>query len=75
VLKTNNVQLKKINIDKWNEGCRIQKDPGQEFVIEWIDKNAAWFRQAWNQSLCQLCQNSHFCGYRVTQECDEFVPE
>lgn len=75
VLKTNNVQIKKIDIDKWNEGCRIKKDPGQEYVIEWIDSHAASFRDAWNQSLCQMCRNWHLCGYKVAQECGEYIQE
>jgi hypothetical protein len=60
------VQIEKINIDKWNEGCRILQDPGKEYVIHWIEQNAAWFREAsyWLR-----------CGYKVERECTEYVPE
>jgi hypothetical protein len=38
-------QRKKIDEDKWNEGVRICHDPGQEFVSDWIKKNAKRFRK------------------------------
>ena len=38
-------QIAKINEEKWYEGERIKCDPGQEFVIKWIAKNAKKFRK------------------------------
>ncbi len=69
------VQIEKINIDKWNEGCRIMQDPGKEYIIRWIEQNAAWFREAWNQSCCQTCAYWLRCGYKVDKECAEYVSE
>ncbi len=34
-------QRKKIEIDKWCEGSRINQDPGQAYVLDWIFTNAA----------------------------------
>lgn len=65
-------QKKKIEIDKWCEGCNQTIDPGQEYVISWIDQNSAWFRQAWNKSMCRSCTFSNKCGYNVLQQCDEY---
>ena len=69
------VQIKKIDIDKWNEGIRLQRDPGPSFVLEWISKNAEWFRGAWNQSLCQNCQHWRNCGHLVRSRCDFYRQE
>ena len=65
-------QRKKIEVDKWCEGCRIEHDPGQDYILEWIFKNAAWFRGAWETSLCQSCKLSSKCGFRVRKECNEY---
>ena len=65
-------QAKKIQIDKWCEGCNQAKDPGQEYVISWIDQNGEWFRQAWEKSLCKSCHNSVQCGHKVAQRCTRF---
>jgi hypothetical protein len=66
------VQKKKIEIDKWLEGYNKKGDPGQEFVIEWIFKNADWFRKAWEKSLCVKCVSMEECGYKVREYCGTF---
>ncbi len=68
-------QRKKIEIDKWCEGSRINQGPGQAYVLDWIFINAAWFRQAWESSLCKDCSQSGNCGHLVLQECNEFQKE
>ena len=40
-------QILEIEKAKWAEGCRIHKDPGEEFVREWIQKHGEEFRQRW----------------------------
>jgi hypothetical protein len=62
----------KIDIDKWKKGEEIKKDPGQEYIIEWIEKNAAWFRDAWENSKCKFCKHVLWCGYKVEKECSGF---
>jgi hypothetical protein len=39
------IQIKKIEIDKWCEGCRIEKDPGRQYVSSWIDRNARSYKE------------------------------
>ena len=65
-------QKKKIEIDKWCEGCNQTKDPGQEYIISWIDQNGAWFRKAWDRSLCKSCCFSEQCGHNVLLQCDGY---
>jgi hypothetical protein len=38
-------QRKKIDEAKWVEGTRINRDPGQAFVLDWIKDNAKKFRK------------------------------
>ena len=38
-------QLEEINKDKWIEGEKLGKDPGREFVSQWIKVNALKFRK------------------------------
>ncbi len=40
-------QIKKIEVDKWLEGERIGRDPGEEYVKKWIREEAANFRKKW----------------------------
>jgi hypothetical protein len=41
-------QIHIIDEAKWLEGCRTNKDPGNEFVAQWVQTNAAEFRKIWN---------------------------
>jgi len=65
-------EIKKIEIDKWEEGLRIHSDPGEQYVLEWVERNAPWFRDAWEKSCCQYCNHCVACGYSVKTECGEF---
>ena len=65
-------QKKKIEIDKWNEGFRIKKDPGQAFVLDWIEKNAAFFQVVWEEALCSNCYFAEECGYKLKKSCEKF---
>jgi hypothetical protein len=66
------VQKRKIEIEKWCEGCRIKRDPGKEFVLNWIFENAAWFRNAWDKAVCKKCYFVDECGFDVKQYCKNF---
>lgn len=65
-------QIKKIDIDKWNEGVRTQDDPGLEYIIEWIRKYGQEFHILWNKSLCKNCIHCEDCGYKVTERCEKY---
>jgi len=66
------VQIKKIEVDKWCEGCKIQDDPGQEYVIDWIEHHGQWFRNAYEASCCKGCRNWSECGHNVVPQCDSY---
>lgn len=65
-------QRRKIEIDKWLEGCRIGKDPGMEFVFNRIQRNAEIFCRAWEQSLYVNYVLIETCGHEVKRQCAEY---
>ena len=62
-------QIHKIDVDKWNEGVRIQDDPGAEFIKKWIEKYGDEFHKWWINSICKDCIHCDECGYKVKEEC------
>ena len=62
-------EIRKIEIDKWDEGVRRKNDPGDAFVMDWIKNNGPKFRKLWDNSKCKTCMNSDECGYKVEQIC------
>jgi len=65
-------QKHRIEFEKWIEGEKLKKDPGDEYILEWILKNAPDFRKQWEESDCVECIKWRECGYLVKKECDEF---
>lgn len=41
-------QTDAIQVAKWLLGEKLGKDPGQEFVIQWIKENGKDFRDNWS---------------------------
>ena len=65
-------QVKKINIDKWNKGIEISADPGESFILTWIDNEAKNFKMLWENSKCKSCSNSLSCGHNVVNQCKKY---
>lgn len=65
-------QKKRIDIDKWYEGCRRNDDPGTTYILEWIKQNASEFRESWEKSLCKNCCYLKECGFEVRQDCTKY---
>jgi len=66
------VEMKKIDEDKYFQGIRIQCDPGQEYIVDWINRNAKKWREEWESSCCQHCQHWLECGHQVKKDCVNF---
>lgn len=66
------VEIHKIDEDKWYEGERKCCDPGQEFIFDWIRKNAANWRKEWFTSKCQHCKFWKVCGHQVRKVCTDY---
>jgi hypothetical protein len=69
------IQIKKIEIDKWCEGCRIEKDPGRQYVSSWIDRNARSYKEWYELSKCKHCLHWRHCGHKLLPSCDSFEPD
>jgi hypothetical protein len=64
-----------IDVAKWYEGERIKRDPGQEFILQWIQTNAAMWRCRWNSSNCKDCLNWQNCGHYLLSSCQKYIKE
>jgi len=65
-------QKRRIEYEKWLEGCRLKRDPGSEYILNWISLNGAFFRKAWEKSLCKDCALWTKCGHHVRTECKDY---
>ena len=63
-------EVQAIQIAKWLEGERLNKDPGDDFIPQWIQKHAKEFRQKWKESKCQYCSKK--CRYKNISKCSNF---
>ena len=66
-------EMKKIDEDKWYEGERIFRDPGQEYIVNWINQNAKSWRSEWDNSACQHCASWKECGHKLKKACERFI--
>jgi len=65
-------QMDAIDKDKWYKGEEIHNDPGQEYIIDWINRNAKEWREKWEKSKCQHCSFWFECGHKLKVECERF---
>jgi len=63
------IEMKKIDLDKYFQGIKIHKDPGQDYVMQWIDNNSANFRKKWEESDCKSCSHWKKCGINMCKDC------
>ena len=66
------VQVHKIQVDKWTQGERQLSDPGEQYIFDWIYRNAKQFRDSWQIALCKDCSYVRECGYYSLSACDKF---
>ena len=69
------IEIKKINVDKWIEGEKISADPGENFIHDWIKRNASNWRKEWDCSKCKHCKNWKDCSLLLKTECDNFCQD
>jgi hypothetical protein len=75
-------QCTEIDVDKWFEGIKCCKDPGQEYILDWITTKGESFRKKWDDSCCSQCgkwnrsiHHSRICCLQMLKECKGFEPE
>ena len=66
-------EMKTIDEAKWYYGEKIKRDPGQEYIVDWINRNAKEWREKWEASVCQHCISWMECGEKLKINCDNFV--
>ena len=74
-IRFNDVEIRRIEIDKWCLGCEIKQDPGQRFILDWIKENAKSFRESWEISCCKSCANWEVCGWQTKKVCNNYIGE
>ena len=67
--------MKYIGDAKYFEGLKISADPGDAFVISFIQSSAACLREKWNKSVCQDCKNWKCCGNLLKECCEQFTED
>lgn len=68
-LKFIKAQFKKMETDKWDEGVRTKRDPGENYVIHWIELHADEFRKRWANCQCRTCSKVFDCGFKEATDC------
>jgi len=68
-----NTETKIIEVEKWIHSEKAGKDLGDAFISEWITKNAAELRKAWNRSKCRKCNKN--CTKELRISCQDFEKE
>lgn len=69
-------QVLYVETSKYFEGLHTNKDPGDMYIIAWINEHAKDFRDKWNKSKCQHCYKANLCGDKLIpegNECKYFV--
>lgn len=67
------VQRDYIDMAKYFQGLKINRDPGESWILnEWLPQQAESFRKLWNLSKCQHCKCAINCGHNLKAECLNF---
>lgn len=66
-------ETKIIEMSKWFAGEKMGKDPGEDYVIQWINSYGEEFRTAWGLSKCKKCKKN--CFYNLKVFCEAYEPE
>jgi len=61
-----------IEKDKWFKGIQIHKDPGDDFIFDWVQYNSQEFRDKWELSQCKHCVSAFCCGHYLKTKCNNF---
>lgn len=67
-----NAEQKFIEESKYFKGVHLNKDPGNEYIMECVDKKAKTFRDMWNLSICKDCCKAGECGNNLRIDCNNF---
>ena len=66
-------ETKLIEISKWIAGEKMGRDPGEDYIVHWINDHAKELRNAWNNSKCKTCKKD--CPYNLRIFCENYEEE
>lgn len=58
---------------KYYQGLKSKKDPGDDYIMDWISTSGQEFRDKWNNSSCKNCVKIDECGHNLKQKCDNCI--
>lgn len=70
-----NAQISRINFDKWLEGEKLHEDPGNDYILKWIEEHGREFHEKFIESDCRSCKTCSTCGGSGKQDCENYSPE
>jgi len=53
----------------------LKGQPSQEVILNWIEKHAEGFRNAWPESICKECERIFNCHHCLKEECELYLQE
>jgi hypothetical protein len=74
-IKKQTSEIRRIEIEKWKEGERINRDPGKEFVLNWIKTYGEEFNDKFYKSDCRTCAKVLNCPNVPMQHCNQYQTE
>jgi len=57
---------------KYFEGINKNYDPGEKYILDWINSQASIFREQWNASKCKMCTSGGECGDLLKKFCEGY---
>jgi len=69
------VERHKIELDKWFEGERRNSDPGESYILSWINEKGSLFHEEFSSSDCRTCQKSNVCNDVCKFDCSNYIPD
>jgi hypothetical protein len=68
-------QINRIEYDKWIAGEKLHSDPGNTYIMEWIETYGSDFHDEFIISDCRTCKKCWECGGSVKFQCFNYDPQ
>jgi len=68
-------EIHRIELEKWIEGEKLHRDPGNDYIFQWIEKHGSEFHTKFISSKCRFCFNVYFCKNVIEDNCNLFRHE
>jgi len=65
-------ERKRMEIDKWEMGVKTHSDPGDKYLIKWVQIHGKEWNKEWKRCLCRTCNKYAQCGFKLLKKCDGY---